>query len=240
MPPAKSPPSIPLRIVNQTALSLCRVSLAGDLHERAAELSLRLPLSRRRAERIECIRQAGVLFVHVPKCAGMAVCQALYGRQLKHGTIRWYRRRARELNELPSFAILREPVERFVSAYRYAVAGGSADNRVSAAFHDRYRKFRCLDEAIDHVEGAASPYRLDHIFRPQHWYVADREGGIGVDRLFCMEDPAIPRFIQDHGGASLAQVNRSHTPFPAVSAEQSDRIRSLYRSDVALYAAVSA
>lgn len=70
-------PSIPVRLLRGIALNICGVSLGGDVHERAADLSLALPLSRPRAQRIARIQDAGILFIHVPKCAGMAVCEAL-------------------------------------------------------------------------------------------------------------------------------------------------------------------
>jgi len=227
-----------VRLARRIALDLCRVSLGGDLHERAAEQSLSLPLSRPRARRIDRMRKAGILFVHVPKCAGMAISQALYGMQVKHGTIRWYRQCAPDLLDLPSFAVVRDPVERFVSAYRYALAGGTGDNRVSPVFHDVYRRFRGLDEALDHIEAAPSLYELDHIFRPQHWYIEGKDGAIGVRSLFCVEDPALPLFIEAHGGGSMAQVNRNDAPRVKISSWQADRIRALYGKDVALHAAV--
>jgi hypothetical protein len=240
VPAAGTLAALPLRIARKVALNLFGVSLGGDLHERAADWSLALPLSPPRARRIEHVRQAGILFIHVPKCAGMAICRALYGTQLKHGSIRWYRRYAPQLDGLPSFAIVRDPVDRFVSAYRYAVAGGTADNRVAPAFHDRYRRFRCLDEAMDHVEAARGVYRLDHIFRSQCWYVTDAAGRIDVDWLFDVDDPALPRFIQAHGGTPLTPFNCSDAPRPAVSSSQAERIRGLYRADVELHALITA
>ena len=74
---------------------------------------------------------------------------------------------------LPSFAVLRDPTARFLSAYRYGRAGGSAINDVAEPFRTLYRGFRSIDDALDHVETAASPYAVDHIFRPQSWYVGD-------------------------------------------------------------------
>ena len=226
------------RALQKTGLHLLGVSLSGDLHERATDCGVTLPLSRQRVQRIQCIEAARIMFIHVPKCAGMAVCEALYGTQLKHGTIRWYRQYAPHLDDIPSFAILRDPVARFVSAYRYATAGGSKENRVSEPFNQQYQAWRCIDEALDHVESVRSIYRLDHIFRPQQWYITDRNGAVDVDVLFSVDDPALSRFIQMLGGRALRHVNRSTAAAPQLSSGQEERIPKLYQADVVLHAAV--
>lgn len=226
----------PRNLLGRLALNALGLSLGGDLHEWATDLGLALPLSPARRRRFEAVRRAGILFVHVPKCAGMAVSEALYGSQIKHGTVRWYRRYAPHLDDLPSFAVLRDPVERFVSAWRYARTGGSPDNRVSAPFRDRYMGLRSLDHAIDHVEQATSVYRIDHIFRPQHWYVTDANGAVDVDLLFELGDPALERFIRTRTRRGLPRVNRSRAPRPRVTSMQEERIRWLYRADALLLA----
>lgn len=228
----------PRHFARKMTLAACRVSLGGDLHERSASLAVRLPLSKPRHNRLQSLRAAGVLFVHVPKCAGMAISQALYGAQIKHGSIRWYHHAAPDLVYIPSFAVVREPVERFLSAYRYAVAGGSADNRVSSKFYDRYRAFRCVDDAIDHVEQAGSVYRIDHIFRPQFWYLTDRRGKIVVDRLFSIDDADLPKFIVEMGGNNLSYINRGSGIKPEVTANQEKRIRKIYARDCIIFSSV--
>lgn len=110
--------------------------------------------------------------------------RGLYGLQIKHASVRYYARAAPKLlGDVGSFAVVRDPVERFQSAFDYAKAGGSRDSRISAPFRERYMAFRSFDDALDHVERARSPYQIDHIFRSQFWYVADAEGEIRVKRL---------------------------------------------------------
>jgi hypothetical protein len=221
------------------ACRLINIRLPCDVHERATDWSMSLPITRRRADRLDRIKEVGVLFIHVPKCAGMALSSALYGCQVKHTTIRWYHRRSHAFSRLPSFAVLRDPVERFVSAFRYARGGGGAHNRVSPAFYDQYRNFRDIDDALDHVEKSNSHYAVDHIFRPQHWFIEDRSGNIAVDRLFSIRDPELPIFMRTHSDRPIATLNRSMTPEIEVSAGQADRIRRLYQRDMALFAAIA-
>lgn len=175
-----------------------------------------------------------MLFVHVPKNAGMSISEMLYGCQVKHASVRYYARVAPELlRDLDSIAVVRDPVDRFLSAYDYARAGGSADNRVSAPFHDIYKAFRSVDDALDHVERAASLYHVDHIFRPQTWYLADAAGAIRVRRLVRFEHVG-ELGGQFSGGRSVPSINRRSKPVTHLTSRQIQRIRRVYASDVAL------
>ena len=218
------------------------VHLVSDIHERGCEWRLPLPLGPARRERIEWIADAGLVFVHIPKAAGTSISEALYGFQVKHASIRLTRRVAGgRLAQLPSFAVLRDPVERFVSAWRYGRAGGSTVHSVADSFRTLYQGFATIDAAIDHVEAARSPYAVDHIFRPQSWYVSDTAGRIAVDRLLTTNDIArlstlVPGF-PDH---PVPHLNAAAAARTQLTAEQNARLRRVYASDFALWEQVRA
>lgn len=218
----------------------CGVKLTSDIYERACDLGIALPLVPERRRRLACIAQTGVLFIHVPKNAGMSISQAIYGRQIKHSTIRYYQRVAPALAaQATSFAVVRDPVERFLSAYAYARGNGTEDNAVSLPFRDMYRSFRCMDEALDHIEGAPSIYHVDHIFRPQVWYVLDTEGNVAVKTLIPLGelDATLKRLLPNRAFGEMPRLNRSagaDRPMP----READRIRRLFERDVALWESV--
>jgi hypothetical protein len=209
------------------------VVLVSDIQERLCDAGIRPPLDAKRRRRLERIAAAGTLFVHVPKNAGTSIGVALYGQAAKHASIRWYARVAPDLvRRLPSFAVLRDPVERFLSAYAYARSGGGRDRRVSAPFREAYAGFRGLDDALDHVEAADGPYRIDHIFRPQNWYVTDWRGAVAVDRLVMLEDlPCLAELAPELGLPDLPHLNRGHQPAERLSLAQLRRLRRLYARD---------
>ena len=63
-------------------------------------------------------RQCGAVFVHVPKNAGSSISRALYGRSLGHKTAQEMMAYNPKLfQELDSFAVLRDPLERAISAW---------------------------------------------------------------------------------------------------------------------------
>jgi hypothetical protein len=218
-------------------MRLMGVRLVSDLYERAADLGLRPPLDVKRRAWLSLIGKSDLLFIHVPKTAGMSISRALYGQHVTHCTIRYYRRFApRIVMQKPSFAIVRDPVDRFLSAYAYARAGGSGDNRVSAAFRARYAGFRSLDDALDHVEAARSPYRMDHIFRPQAWFLTDGSGRLAVDTLIPFESlDHIDTFVAGFPRAALPHVNRCERVPVMPTLRQLERVRLFYASDFALY-----
>lgn len=216
------------------------LKLVGDLHERPTWPGVYPPLDPLLRRRLARIREAGVLFIHIPKNAGMSVSATLYGEQLFHPTIRYYARVAPDVvRDLPSFAVWRDPVARFVSAYRFARNGGGPDARLARAFRKRYMAFRSIDDAIDHVEQVPSLYHTDHIFRPQFWYVADAAGRIAVDQICLIEN--LDQTVAAAGLPGLSEITRlnlSPELGDAVTAEQLVRLRKLYAIDFAIYNAL--
>ncbi|MCC2976568.1 sulfotransferase [Sphingomonas sp. PL-96] len=227
--------------MKRAILRLAKVHLVGDLYERACDRGVSLPLDAKRRERLACIARAGALFIHIPKNAGMSISAALYDQQIKHASIRYYQLAAPDLvRRVVSFAVVRDPVARFASSLSYAQAGGGKDNAVSEPFRDRYRSFRTADDALDHLETATSLYQLDHIFRPQSWYLRGIDGALAVDRIFAMSDTdALQAFLDAGGGPKLRHLNASDPRRPSLSAKQIDRIERFYAKDRVLFDSVA-
>ena len=228
------------RLFNQAILRRCNVLLIGDIYERACDAGWRVPGDRKRRRRLAAIDRARTLFIHIPKNAGTSVSQALYGEQIKHATIRYYAKAApRLLWRTPSFAVLRDPVARFLSAFNYAQAGGCREKRVAAPFRDRYMAFATIDDALDHLEGAADLYAIDHVFRPQSWYITDRAGTVLVDRLFLIEDfDSVRRFLALRAIADIPHLNHVEKEPADLTEAQIARIRAFYSRDFQLVEAL--
>jgi len=220
--------------------ALTGLKLVGDLHERPTWPGIYPPLDPLLRRRLARIREAGVLFIHIPKNAGMSVSQTLYGEQVFHPTIRYYKRVAPDVvRDMPSFAVWRDPVARFVSAYRFARNGGAPDAHLARALRSQYMNFGSIDDALDHVENAPSLYHTDHIFRPQFWYVADFGGRIAVDQICLIEN--LDKTIAASGLPGLGELGRINLSPPLaeeVSDEQMRRLRKLYAIDFAIYEAL--
>lgn len=231
----KESPSAPDGFPQSLLCQLFRVKQFNDIHERAAELHLLLPLGKKRLNRIARIREAGALFIHVPKNGGTSVCNQLYGCSMMHQTIRYYRHVTPDLcRDLPSFAIWRDPVERFVSVWAFARKGGTSTVKIHPSLNSLYRSFHTLDDALSHVENQSSLYAVDHVFRPQSWYVCGKDGSLAVDTLFPMEKIAqLPDLVPAMVGQTIPHLNQNPHQHD-VTADQVRRIRKLYEQDEAL------
>lgn len=218
------------------------VQMITDVHERMCDFGLLVPPGAKRRGRLVRIWRAGLLFIHIPKNAGMSVSDAIYGEPVDHSSIRYYQKARPDLvDALPSFAVLRDPVDRFISAYNYGRVGGTRNNRISKPFNARYAAFRSIDDALDHVEGARRPYDVDHIFRPQSWYVTDRHGHVAVTKLLLFSEIGrIAEFFPNTSVRPLDHLNRVPTTEHLMTPRQIERVRAHYAQDYELIEAALA
>lgn len=146
-------------------------------------------------------RDAGVVFIHVPKAAGTSITDAIYGRFLGHfELIDVLRTGGKDILALPRFSVVRNPWDRLLSAYRFARAGGGSVARVkkdddtvvnvTIRFPERYQGEDCssFDCFVAEWLDGRKLDKLDSVFRPQSDYLCDREGKISVDHLGRVED----------------------------------------------------
>lgn len=223
--------------VNKLVAHAFGVRLVSDVPERLCRWGIAPRLDAKRRERLSRIRERGVLFVHVPKNAGTSVSHMLYGTQVKHATARYYAKVAPGMLDLPSFAVVRDPVERFLSAFAYARTGGTCDRIVSEPFRGRYEAFRDVDCAIAHLQRARSPFHLDHIFRPQAWYLQGPDGALAVDRLVPydrLDEIADMPGLERLGG--IPRLNTSKRRACGLSERQEAFVRDFYAADCDLFA----
>jgi hypothetical protein len=151
----------------------------SDLVRFAAGLQQYLPdepvhmlmaLRRRRAW-----RKAGIIFIHVPKAAGTSIAEAIYGRTLGHMRASTVRRICPRLSrELPTFAVVRNPWDRLVSAYHYAAQGGTAVGGMRHRRRYRIPAFRSFPAFLEDWFAHQRLPACDFVFQPQHLYVCNR------------------------------------------------------------------
>jgi hypothetical protein len=127
------------------------------------------------------------IFIHIPKCAGMAISKSLLGKPVGHLSALDYRMifGKRDFASYYKFTFVRSPFSRLVSAYEFMRNGGygKSDNDIVAVVK-KYSTFN--DFVLRHL----TPYTAKKIrhFRPQHFFVCDSSDNIMVDFIGRFEN----------------------------------------------------
>jgi hypothetical protein len=184
------------------------------------------------------VRERQLLFVHVPKNGGTSVASALYGSMTGHMTALFHQAVDPAFFAAASpFATLRDPVDRFVSAYWFIVRGGGSEVKLGEWFARSCKGIASIDDLLAHVEANIGDiYSIDHVVRPQVWYLSDASGRLIVDRLFLLgrDDAQLADFLRGYGVDRLPVLNTTAKESLTLTSRQRDRILAIYAKDVAL------
>jgi hypothetical protein len=180
------------------------------------------------------------IFIHIPKNAGSSVLQ-LFADKSGRKHAKWYE--FYESNDYFfkryfKFAIVREPLSRLYSAYRYVLQGGSGgkddlalQKHITANSHN-FCSF--IEQVLD-----ADFIMLQLLFQPQYLYVYDRQQQCVTDCLLRYESLAKDwqQLAQQQGFAeSLPKVNTSNSDKQCQELSETARakVMQLYNMDYQL------
>ncbi len=183
--------------------------------------------------------QMHLLLIHVPKTAGTSLSTVLYGREIGHlpavDVAVLYPIR---FGAWLKFAVLREPVDRFLSAYDFLKAGGNheTDERFS-------RRFLAAFDDVSAFLDAWSDRQFRHDvtswyhFRPQTFYVSI--GSVCIVNHLARYDHLEGDLQSVIGRAvALPEINRTpgkRTDASALSPRALETLHDYYRSDFRLW-----
>jgi hypothetical protein len=184
------------------------------------------------------MRRRNLIFVHVPRVQGTSIAYALYGTHcIHHHSCRYFRAVAPHFwAQADSFAVLRDPYDRFASSYAFVRSGGTANCRLSDEFIRQTGAIRSVDDYLSFME-ERDILSLDFVMRPQSWFICDLATGMPlVKRLFLYsQDRAeLASYLAGHGVTRLPWLNGSLRMPITFSARQKSRIRKIYGQDFAL------
>jgi glycosyltransferase involved in cell wall biosynthesis len=215
-----------------------------DLQKRAASTRVGRRLVRVfRAEAARKYAERKLIFIHVPRNGGTSICQALYGEGVGHHTASAVSTIFPDLYKTyPSFAVLRDPVERFKSAYSFVRLGGGRDVDLISYWRRRSRDIDSVDTFIDFCMSLGDRINsADFTIRPQYTFVCNARGEVMVDHIFMFDkQDDIAAFLAKFGIEEIPRLNISRGATMGFSSAQIDRIRQIYSADVGLVERVSA
>lgn len=199
--------------------------------------------------RIDCRRRRkywnsrGIVFIHVPKAAGTSISHALYGRSLGHFKATQIRSWCpKEFSSLFKFAIVRNPWDRAVSAYKFALKGSTETAGMRRPEQYRIPQFRTFDAFVNEWLSERDLTKADFVFQPQHPFVLDAKGNLLVDYLGKVEslNEDLSR-ITELTGVRLAvpELNRVAEPgsYRQYYTDHSliNKVGEIYRLDVSAF-----
>ena len=113
---------------------------------------------------IHAINKQKVIFVHIPKNAGSSIFKALYNQNnniiTDHKPHSFYLMHKQINHPLPSFAITRNPWDRFVSTFYYFK---NIEPKKKTSFHELYLFINQFKTMNDFILEAVNEYSISHL-----------------------------------------------------------------------------
>lgn len=200
-------------------------------------------------ERVNYSDRFGCIFIHIPKAAGTTVAQQLGLPASSHLTFSELTQTAffRRHSDTPIFAVVRNPIDRFISLYSYArMPISEYHNNLSPeqGLYGPHLDYRLLadadlNQAVDHLlAGRLQHDRRWNQWRPQcHWLLA---GGTAIDpRIQLIRMEALAQGLEELLGVPCQQLphaNRSAgtTTLNELSPEVMGKLMGFYKQDYEL------
>ena len=174
-----------------------------------------------------------ILFIHIPKTGGVSVNACGLFPPGKHYSIvdLWTGSILPQFQGRYSFAIVRNPYDRFVSAYTYLLKGGR-----QYPSHLRYQsmlqKYPNMDAVLDDLRFLK--HTILH-FVEQTFFIANERGNILVDRMIRFENLKEELVTLHPGFEHLPHRNATaREAKPPLTTEQKQKIAKAYRRDFKL------
>lgn len=192
----------------------------------------------------QAMRDRNLIFVHVPRAAGTSIARTLYGAGcIRHHSMRYYQALDPVFAKAAdSFALLRDPFDRFASAFAFIRSGGTSICRLSEVFLRQTEYVKSVDDYLSFLEGRG-PLDLDFVMRPQSWFVCDPATGAPLVKtlfLYGEDEGALAAYLAPQGIGGLPWLNRAPRGALLLNDRQRDRVERLYAADFALIESVRA
>jgi len=180
------------------------------------------------------------IFVHVPKCAGVSVCRALFGNLAGgHTTLDEYLTifEPKLVASYFKFTVVRNPWDRLVSAFHF-LQGGGFNEEDRNWFSAELGRFVDFDGFVKGWLNKENIWKWPH-FRPQYHYIVESRGKVHMDFTGFVENLEEDfRYIADRLGVNCAlqEMNKGkHDDYRSYYNEETKRIvAGVYDTDIRL------
>ena len=195
-------------------------------------------LNKRTSRIPESFRFTNTIFVHIPKCAGQSVGFGLYGHTVHHSKIAsMFEVDPVFCRNAYKFAVVRDPVERFLSAYNYLKMGGRLES--DKKLYERWLSGRTIDDFLLYLKEIAvdDMPELFHFHTQSSFVFSHNKSRLMVDRIYRVDQ--LDQLLRDFNlCSSLPAIvdnfpvyNQSNKLVSKLNQESEDIVRSLYQVD---------
>lgn len=174
----------------------------------------------RRKHQPDAWLNSNVYFIHIPKTAGSSVSKSMQMPDPGHLLFEeMSKETAARLSQKPCFMIIRDPLDRLISTYNYAVDAYNLRKRHPLSFIGKYKNGTEFIDAVIHDEKFQKLYFTRPAFL---YYESARSLGCQVDVIRYEEIRVqVPEYLMHHG------INCGQLPHVKVS-----RNRTLQREQI--------
>jgi chondroitin 4-sulfotransferase 11 len=185
-----------------------------------------------------------IIFIHIPKTAGNGIIQSLYNQKATgHDKIIKYKKFNSEKYDIYyKFGFVRNPWDRFVSAFHYLKQGGISINDIEFAqkYLSNIKDFTDFVYKLEEQSFRRLILKWIH-FTPQYEFICDSDSNIAVNYLGKYEtiDSDFEYLKKQFGKDSvkLKEHNKSkHNPYwEYYDMEMVEIVREVYKKDIELF-----
>jgi hypothetical protein len=184
--------------------------------------------------------RTGILFIHIPKTAGISITKSLYNKEVGHLPLRYYEKRhAQTIKNLFKFTVVRNPWDRIYSAYHFLKAGGMPEYPDDKIFFDKNLSiYENFDHFVREWLAKKNVYSYIH-FYPQLYFIETRETKFDYISRFEKINIELPSIMSNHGiHIELKKLNTSQKNpeyQSAYSQKSKDIVYKTYKKDISLF-----
>lgn len=184
------------------------------------------------------------IFIHIPKCAGWSISQALYGKQITHIKFSQYFDADNQLfGNYKVFSVVRDPIERFLSAYNFLKKGGINEADFLWA-KENFSGIENVNEFIKkiHIDSAFSKTVLQkHHFESQYSYLVNDKQEIDnrIKLIPFSKMHKLQNILKQELGLTINIEHLNKTTYPSEKEKLNplsiEILSELYKKDATLY-----